>query len=92
MQIYFPHDPKNYFEDVAATQPDILLLVGGSLFQSYVLAFAIITVMASGISAHAGVSRLMYAMGRDGVINKKSLVMLVQRTIRLHTIFLLLVL
>jgi hypothetical protein len=34
----FPHDPKNYFEDVAATQPDILLLVGGSLFQSYVLA------------------------------------------------------
>ena len=71
MQIYFPNDPKNYFEDVAATQPDILLLVGGSLFQSYVLAFAIVTVMASGISAHAGVSRLMYAMGRDGVINKK---------------------
>ncbi|WP_171496653.1 APC family permease [Acinetobacter junii] len=71
MQIYFPNDPKIYFQDVAATQPDILLLVGGSLFQSYVLAFAIVTVMASGISAHAGVSRLMYVMGRDGVINKK---------------------
>ena len=71
MQIYFPNDPKTYFADVAATQPDILMLVGGSLFQSYVLAFAIITVMASGISAHAGVSRLMFAMGRDGVINKK---------------------
>ncbi|GAA5015115.1 APC family permease [Acinetobacter puyangensis] len=71
MQVYFPNDPKTYFEDIAATQPDILLLVGGSLFQSYVLAFAIVTVMASGISAHAGVSRLMYVMGRDGVINKK---------------------
>ncbi len=71
MQIYFPNDPTTYFKDVAATQPDILLLVGGSLFQSYVLAFAIVTVMASGISAHAGVSRLMYVMGRDGVINKK---------------------
>ena len=71
MQIYFPNDPKSYFEDVAATQPDILMLVGGSLFQSYVLGFAIVTVMASGISAHAGVSRLMFAMGRDGVINKK---------------------
>ncbi len=47
------------------------MLVGGSLFQSYVLAFAIVTVMASGISAHAGVSRLMYVMGRDGIINKK---------------------
>lgn len=86
MQIYFPNDPKTYFQDVAATQPDILLLVGGSLFQSYVLAFAIVTVMASGISAHAGVSRLMYVMGRDGVINKKSLVILVQRTLRRHTI------
>lgn len=71
MQIYFPGDPKTYFADIAATQPDILLLVGGSLFQSYVLAFAIVTVMASGISAHAGVSRLMYVMGRDGIINKK---------------------
>jgi amino acid transporter len=71
MQIYFPNDPATYFEDIAATQPDILLLVGGSLFQSYVLVFAIITVMASGISAHAGVSRLMYVMGRDGIINKK---------------------
>ncbi len=36
-----------------------------------VLALAIVTVMASGISAHAGVSRLMYVMGRDGVLPKK---------------------
>ncbi len=71
MQIYFPNDPKTYFEDVAATQPDILQAVGGVAFKTVVLYFAIITVMASGISAHAGVSRLMYVMGRDGVINKK---------------------
>ena len=71
MQIYFPNDPKTYFEDVAATQPDILLAVGGVAFKTVVLYFAIVTVMASGISAHAGVSRLMYVMGRDGVINKK---------------------
>lgn len=71
MQIYFPNNPKTYFEDVAATQPDILLAVGGVVFKTVVLYFAIITVMASGISAHAGVARLMYVMGRDGVINKK---------------------
>jgi len=71
MQLYFPSTPGSYFKNIAETQPEILLLVGGSLFQSYVLTFAIITVMASGISAHAGVSRLMYVMGRDGVINKK---------------------
>lgn len=71
MQIYFPSTPDKYFPDVGATQPDILLLVGGSAFQAAVLGFAIVTVMASGISAHAGVSRLMYVMGRDGVISKK---------------------
>ncbi|MBL8322156.1 MAG: APC family permease, partial [Acinetobacter sp.] len=71
MQVYFPNDPKTYFDDVAATQPDILMAVGGAAFKTVVLYFAIVTVMASGISAHAGVSRLMYVMGRDGVINKK---------------------
>ena len=59
MQLFFPAEPGNYFKNIAETQPEILLLVGGSLFQSYVLTFAIVTVMASGISAHAGVSRLM---------------------------------
>ena len=71
LQLYFPGDPKQYFEAVDETQPEILLLVGGALFKSVVLAFAIITVMASGIAAHAGVSRLMYVMGRDGVIHKR---------------------
>lgn len=71
MQLYFPGNPSQYFSDVNATQPDILRIVGGELFKSIVLGFAIITVMASGISAHAGVSRLMYVMGRDGVFNKK---------------------
>lgn len=86
MQLYFPGNPSQYFADIAATQPDILK-VGNELFnpvtmnllgmfitvtfQSLILSFAIVTVMASGISAHAGVSRLMYVMGRDGIINKK---------------------
>ena len=71
LQLYFPGDPQQYFKAVDETQPEILYLVGGSLFQSVVLAFAIVTVMASGIAAHAGVSRLMYVMGRDGVINQR---------------------
>lgn len=71
MQLFFPGNPSQYFHDVNATQPDILRIVGGEMFKSVILAFAIITVMASGISAHAGVSRLMYVMGRDGVFNKK---------------------
>ncbi len=71
MQIYFPSDPTKYFELVDETQPEILKYILGEAQKTIVLYFAIITVMASGISAHAGVSRLMYVMGRDGVINKK---------------------
>ena len=71
LQLYFPGNPAQYFELVDETQPEILLLVGGALFQSVVLSFAIVTVMASGIAAHAGVSRLMYVMGRDGVLPKR---------------------
>lgn len=71
LQLYFPGNPEQYFKLVDETQPEILLLVGGSLFQSLVLSLAIITVMASGIAAHAGVSRLMYVMGRDGVLPSK---------------------
>lgn len=71
MQIYFPNSPETYFKLVDETQPEILEAVGGAIFKGWVLGFAIITVMASGISAHAGVSRLMYVMGRDGVISNK---------------------
>ncbi|KGG82260.1 putrescine/spermidine ABC transporter [Comamonas thiooxydans] len=71
LQLYFPGDPGQYFEAVDETQPEILYLVGGALFKSVVLSFAIVTVMASGIAAHAGVSRLMYVMGRDGVIHQR---------------------
>lgn len=71
MQIYLPSDPSIYFKAVDETQPEILMLVGGAVFKAWVLGFAIVTVMASGISAHAGVSRLMYVMGRDGVISNK---------------------
>ena len=72
MQLYFPNEAVGYFKEAVeeGTQPSILLAVGGAVFQGWVLGFAIVTVMASGISAHAGVSRLMYVMGRDGVISK----------------------
>lgn len=44
-----------------------MLYVAGKLFQSVVLCFSCVTVLASGMASHAGVSRLLYVMGRDGV-------------------------
>lgn len=55
--------------DTAAA--DIAQLIGGSLFAAIFLAGFIVTQFASGIAAQASAARLMYAMGRDGVLPRK---------------------
>lgn len=47
-----------------------MLYVAGKAFEVGALIFSTITVLASGMAAHAGVARLMYVMGRDGVFPK----------------------
>jgi amino acid transporter len=81
IQLFFPSDANVYFSVLDESQPVmiaalghaeyVLPIIGAIAFKTFILYFAIVTVMASGISAHAGVSRLMYVMGRDGVISKK---------------------
>lgn len=63
LQLYFP-DTSN-FQKVDEVLPEIALYVGGKFFQSIVLVFTTAAVLASGLAAHAGVSRLLYVMGRD---------------------------
>lgn len=65
IQLYFPTAAS--FNDTDASQPEIMLQVAGRVLQLAILLFSCITVLASGMAAHAGVSRLMYVMGRDGV-------------------------
>lgn len=69
LQLFFPDISR--FHDPDASQPEIMLYVAGKLFQSVVLVFSCVTVLASGMAAHAGVSRLMYVMGRDGVFPER---------------------
>lgn len=69
LQLYFPTIAR--FHDPDASQPEIMLFVGGKLFQFIILCFSCVTVLASGMAAHAGVSRLLYVMGRDGVFPEK---------------------
>lgn len=69
LQLFFPDISR--FHDPDASQPEIMLYVAGKLFQSIVLVFSCVTVLASGMAAHAGVSRLMYVMGRDGVFPER---------------------
>jgi len=69
LQLYFPDISR--FKDPEASQPEIMLYVAGKTFQFGILIFSCITVLASGMAAHAGVSRLMYVMGRDGVFPER---------------------
>lgn len=69
LQLYFPDISR--FTDHDASQPEIMLFVAGKFFQSIILCFSCVTVLASGMAAQAGVSRLLYVMGRDGVFPER---------------------
>lgn len=68
MQLFF----EGYiFEFPDESQPEVLLYVGKTMLQTCGLGLAVFAVCASGIAAHTGVSRMMYVMGRDGVLPPK---------------------
>ena len=69
LQLYFPDVSR--FNNPEESQPEIMYMVAGAFFQSIILVFSCVTVLASGMAAQAGVSRLMYVMGRDGVFPEK---------------------
>src|SRR5699024_2302675 len=55
------------------TLPEIALYVGGQVFQILFLAGAFAATVASGLASHSSVSRLLYVMGRNGVLTPKRL-------------------
>lgn len=69
MQSLFPD--VSHFKDIEGASPEIALFIGGKLFQSVFLAGALISCIASGLASQTSASRLLYAMGRDGVLFKK---------------------
>jgi putrescine importer len=68
-QALFP-DVSN-FKVTDDTLPEIGLYVGGTLFKLVFLAGAFAATVASGLASHASVSRLLYVMGRNGVLPRK---------------------
>ncbi|RWR12924.1 APC family permease [Siminovitchia fortis] len=57
--------------DLEEASPNIALYIGGTLFQAIFLAGALTACIASGLAGQTSGSRLLYAMGRDGVLTKK---------------------
>ncbi|GGB40770.1 amino acid permease [Virgibacillus dakarensis] len=68
-QALFP-DVSN-FNVTDDTLPEIGLYVGGTIFKMIFLAGAFAATTASGLASHASVSRLLYVMGRNGVLPRK---------------------
>jgi len=65
-----------YPDYMSFTDPDtaplqIAIFIGGNLFKAMFLAGFILGGLASAISSHASVSRLLFAMGRDTILPKK---------------------
>jgi putrescine importer len=59
------------FHHPSEALPEIVLYVGGALFQSIFLCGQIMNTVASGLASHASASRLLYIMGSDNIFPKK---------------------
>lgn len=63
--------PGGDFSDEGAAGFEIALQIGGTLFVSIFTAGLVVTQLAAGVAAQASASRLLYVMGRDGVLPKR---------------------
>jgi putrescine importer len=54
------------FEVTDDTLPEMALKVGGGLFKIFFTSAALAAIVASSLSSHASVSRMIYVMGRNG--------------------------
>lgn len=70
LQLYFPNNLRFKHPDEAL--PEIVLYVGGALFQAVFLTAQVMNTLASGFASHASASRLIYIMGRDGIFHKQT--------------------
>ncbi|HEY8753218.1 MAG TPA: APC family permease [Arthrobacter sp.] len=63
--------PGGSFNDPASAAFEIAGDIGGSVFGAVFLAGLVVTQFASGIAAQSSAARLLYAMGRDGVLPRR---------------------
>jgi amino acid transporter len=60
--------PGTQFESVDSAAFEIAKTIGGDLFVTIFLATLVVAQFSSGLAAQASVGRLLFAMGRDGVL------------------------
>lgn len=63
--------PGGSFANADSLASDVAKTIGGDVFGAVFLAALIVAQFTSGLAAQAAVARLLYAMGRDGVLPNK---------------------
>ncbi len=69
MQLLFPDVAA--LGDVVSASPEIAKYVGGAAFQSFFLVCYMCAVLGCGLTQQMSAARLLYAMGRDGVLPRR---------------------
>lgn len=62
--------PSKPFPDVETAILDISQIIGGSSFLGFTSVILVVAAIASSVTGQAGASRLLYGMGRDGILPK----------------------
>ena len=63
--------PGNQFEDVDAGSVDVMLAAGGQFLNVFFTAAYVAGCVGSALTSQASVSRILFAMGRDGILPRK---------------------
>jgi putrescine importer len=63
--------PSNQFADVDAGSTDVMLAAGGQFLNVFFTAAYIAGCIGSALTSQASVARILYAMGRDGILPRK---------------------
>jgi putrescine importer len=63
--------PSNNFADVDAGSTDVMLAAGGQFLNVFFTAAYVAGCVGSALTSQASVARILYAMGRDGILPRK---------------------
>ncbi|MFC7676640.1 APC family permease [Mycolicibacterium sp. GCM10028919] len=63
--------PSNAFEDVDSGSLDVMQAAGGAFMAAFFTAAYVAGALGSALTSQASVARILYAMGRDGVLPRK---------------------
>lgn len=63
--------PSNQFADVDSGALDVMTTAGGQFLNTFFTAAYVAGALGSAITSQASVARIMYAMGRDGILPRK---------------------